>query len=198
MPNTEKICEHCGAVYRRSPKGDAYHFARRRFCGPRCAATATSAQRRSVADRFWAKVDKSSTPDACWPWLGGHATAGYGVIGVDAWRVEGAHRVSYRLNVGEIPPGLEVCHHCDNPGCVNPDHLFAGTHAQNMHDSETKGRNRHPGLKGSEHPRAKLTEASVREIRQSADDPTTLAAQYGITRESIYMIRARKTWRHVE
>ena len=84
--------------------------------------------------RFVVKIDK------CWLWIGGHYNHGYGKF----WngdRYEGAHRASYRIFVGPIPPDMLVCHTCDNPSCVNPDHLFVGTMKDNMQDSLTKGRN---------------------------------------------------------
>lgn len=85
-------------------------------------------------DRFWAKVDRQGVDD-CWPWTGAKIPEGYGHLRWDG-RVQGAHRVSYQIHVGPIPSGLEIDHLCRNPSCVNPDHLRACTHAQNLESSQ--------------------------------------------------------------
>lgn len=85
---------------------------------------------------FWSKVRKTST---CWVWLGGKNRDGYGIIGKD-WRKVGAHRVAYEMQNGPIPEGLHVLHHCDNPPCVRGDHLWVGTHLDNLRDMDRKKR----------------------------------------------------------
>lgn len=87
-------------------------------------------------DRFWPKVEKG---DGCWEWQAHRNPEGYGVIGIDRVPV-GAHRVAWELTYGPIPEGIYVCHHCDNPPCVRPDHLFLGTNSDNIIDAMSKHR----------------------------------------------------------
>jgi hypothetical protein len=113
--------------------------------------------------RFWARVEKTQ---ACWNWRGSVRHFGHGhlnVLGV----VTMAHRFSWTLTNGSIPDGLNVLHHCDNPRCVRPDHLFLGTHADNVADMNAKGRH----ARGERHGRAKLTDAQRAEAVAAYDHP---------------------------
>ncbi|WP_375275005.1 HNH endonuclease signature motif containing protein [Methylorubrum thiocyanatum] len=113
--------------------------------------------------RFWAKVDVRG-PDECWLWTAGTDRAGYGKLKAEG-RDVGAHRISWEVANGPIPAGRLLRHGCDTPACCNPGHFTPGTHAQNLVDSVERGRR--PGLRGR-HPRAKLTQAQVDEIRASS------------------------------
>jgi len=94
-----------------------------------------------VAPRFWAKVAKS---DGCWLWTGARASNGYGSFRfADRPCATAAHRAAWELACGPIPHGMHVLHRCDNPPCVNPAHLFLGTHLENVRDREAKGRGNH-------------------------------------------------------
>lgn len=128
-------CNHCGATY--SPKkhrpGRGHYF-----CSPACRNAARVVP---LAERFWRRVDKSGP---CWIWTGAQGHHGYGRIGIgghDGPTVL-AHRVAWELSNGPVPEGLCVLHRCDNPPCVNPDHLFVGTQADNIRDCKEKGRMR--------------------------------------------------------
>jgi len=90
-----------------------------------------------LGERFWSHVAKS---DGCWLWTAHVNRTGYGHFALSRSRGRSAHRVSHELNIGPIPSGMLVCHRCDNPRCVRPDHLFLGTPSDNMHDKVAKGR----------------------------------------------------------
>lgn len=87
---------------------------------------------------FWTRVDLTST-DGCWPWTGSHGTTGYGQLQIGGQKI-GAHRRAWELTFGPIPEGMYICHHCDNPPCVRPDHLYVGTASDNNHDAVVRGR----------------------------------------------------------
>lgn len=155
-----------------------------------------------LADRFWSKVAKGG---GCWLWAGGLSTTGYGRLKIEG-KWQRAHRVSYRLAYGAIPEGLVICHRCDTPACVNPAHLFAGTHAENMADMVRKGRgNWASGCSGfpagSAHPNARLTEAAIAAIRSRlslGEKPASVAASFGVQSRAIRDVARGRTWSHVQ
>lgn len=131
----------------------------------------------------------------CWLWIGTLDYFGYGVLHVKRKNIK-AHRVSYALHKGPTIKGLEIQHSCDVRCCVNPDHLSQDTHAKNMRSSAL--RKRHPNRKGEKAYWAKLTAENVLAIRATTlikrGDQTNLAKKYGVTHNTIRMIKDFKTW----
>ena len=170
--------------------------------------------------RFWAKVDKSGT---CWTWTARCDDDGYGRFRPSPSTGDtGAHRVSFVLSGGVLHPGQLVLHRCDNPPCVRPDHLYAGSAAQNTADMDSRGRRVHgntsvTAVRGDEWQRshaathviarpgeanhaARLTADDVRAIRQRAaagEIQEALGLEFGISQVHVSRIVARKNWRHV-
>ncbi len=161
----------------------------------------------SLKRRFWRKAEIVLLDD-CWKWLGTKDRRGYGRLnlGRRGHGIAKAHRVSYALHFGD-PGDLEVCHRCDNPACVNPNHLFLGTHADNMADMAQKGyrkgiydgpthRNR-----GEKNGQSKLTEDDVQKIRTAATagekSQRQIAKEFGIRRQTISRIVRGECWSYL-
>ncbi len=160
-------------------------------------------------ERFWSKAHPEPN-SGCWLWTANATSAGYGLFVVGS-RTDGsrrrvyAHRHAYELAHGPIADGLYVCHRCDVPACVNPAHLFLGTHADNVRDMFAKGRagcqvrtDRMP--RGERHGCARLTEAQVIEVRTrhaAGESLKSLAAAFGVTTSGVWRVAHRVSWRHV-
>ena len=135
----------------------------------------------------------------CWLWLGAIDSCGYGRLTVDG-RLDGAHRAAYRMWVGPIPVGMCVCHTCDTPRCINPEHLWLGTRKDNLHDSSIKGRKARFAARGERQGCAKLTDANVIAIREATargETSVTLAHTYGVSNVDISRIVRGLNWTHV-
>ena|SRR6185312_15337475 len=169
MPSgtTTKSCLTCHAQFTGN--------TRRLYCSPKCKLLAGS-----------------GGSDACWLWSGQIDSRGYGKM---RWgqKILRPHRAAYEAFVGEIPAGLFVCHRCDTPLCFNPDHLFVGTAKENSRDAIVKGRQHRGERTGS----SKLTEDQVRLARASTASIGELARTFGVTAQSMYCVRTRRTWRHI-
>ena len=143
--------------------------------------------------RFWARMDKSGGPDACWPWLGHRSPRGYGQSSDLDRKTVRAHRMAWELTFGPFDRSLFVCHRCDNPPCCNPTNLFLGTTNDNMADMVAKGRAAVGERQGS----AVLNEDLVREIRASRESRPAIAKRLGIGTATVDRVRRRLRWRHV-
>lgn len=137
--------------------------------------------------------------NGCWNWAG-TSRNGYGRLTVgsrtdNTRKTESAHRFSYKLFYGDIPNDLYVCHKCDNKLCVNPEHLFLGTHQDNIDDRERKNRNNH--VIGKNVPTSKLTETEVIKIRNSNLSSRKLAKIYGLNKTSVLDIKNGINWKHL-
>jgi len=143
-------------------------------------------------ERYWDKVEVRGA-DECWEWTAAQDGHGYGAVGIGG-KVFKAHRVSWKLAYGPIPEGLCVLHHCDNRHCVNPNHLWLGTRADNNRDMADKGRVARGARQGS----AKLTRGGVWNIRQlySSGDHShrSLAARFGVSHQQIGHIVNSQHW----
>lgn len=149
----------------------------------------------TLEGRLNAKLGVKNSVTGCVEWQGRRTNKGHGQI----WR-EGTmaytHRVAYELRNGPIPDGLWVLHRCDNPPCCNPEHLFLGTHSDNMADMRGKDRS----LTGSRQPMSKLTESDVRRIierLQDGDTQKVIAFDYQITQQTVSKIKTRSNWKHI-
>lgn len=199
---TVRICIGCGGPF------PTDHPGRAKFCGQPCYFEHLRTRRPAIA-RFRALVAVAGDDD-CWLWKGAPGKTGYGRFWLNDHQV-GAHRASHVLLKGPVPDGLLVLHRCDNPRCVNPRHLFLGTHSENMVDKVSKGRancargERH-GSRTEPHrvPRGeakraqcKLSKAAVAEIRTRSAGGTsqsTLAREYGVHQSLVSRVVRGLRW----
>lgn len=144
--------------------------------------------------RFWKYVEKSN--NGCWTWLRGKTKAGYGYLTIN-YKNHYAHRLSWRLTYGIIPKNAVIMHRCDNPACVNPEHLRLGTQKDNLQDMWNKQR----GSMGNEHPFAKVTDEDVKKIRKLGKIKNLyrreIGEMFGISRQAVTDIIYNRTWKHI-
>jgi hypothetical protein len=183
------VCQHCAQPFEvhpcRANKGAKY-------CSQSCYQPNRT---KSFTERFWLNVDKHSSPGHCWLWTGLQDGHGYGTFHIAGRKMILAHRFSYEALFGRLLPGICVCHHCDVPLCVNPDHLFAGSKADNAQDCKAKQRNNYGHRNGN----ARLTPIQVSEILalQYSLTGKELAKRFNISPSVISSIKHHKAWAHL-
>lgn len=181
-----KTCAYCHRTFSKDPRNTWAYWERAKYCSQQCAGNAQTArlaaQRLPLREDFARWFDRPE--DGCWEWKGARSADGYGAYSYKKKSYR-AHRLALELDGRPVPDGMYACHHCDNPICVRPDHLYVGTPTDNMRDAKKRNRLR---------PARKLTESDVLAIRASKEPVKALAAKYGVTHGAISMARSGKTW----
>ncbi len=152
----------------------------------------------NLVNRFYAGVIGSKQPNGCILWTKGKSTSGYGIISFRRVVQIRAHRLSYAIFVGPFPNDLNICHRCDTPACVNPTHLFVGTHQDNVDDRQAKGRS--STRKGDRCHLSKLRAddiLAIRDLRAKGFRHWEIARFYGVKRSNIGAILKGISWKHV-
>ena len=135
-------------------------------------------------------------PNGCINFTGSKSAFGHGELAYKGKKYR-AHRLSYIAYIGPIPEGLVVCHYCDNPSCINPEHLFLGTQAENLADAMRKNRMKAPFVNGEKHGMSKLTKIDVLKIRQDSRPYNQIAKDFGVSPSTIKRAKTGQTWGHI-
>jgi len=174
------------------------HWRRNKLYGSPVATKHHAAQFRGMSpeQRFWSRVVKRD--NGCWEWQGAKDRDGYGMFRgvIRGITYNRAHRFSYALHYEDIPKGKHVCHKCDNPKCVNPEHLWIGSNADNMHDKIAKGR--HKVLSGENSPHAKITEEEAKAILTDPRPYSLIASEYNIAASTVGSIKNKNSWQGLD
>jgi hypothetical protein len=200
----KKNCFYCGVIFNVLPSNGK----NRKFCSRPCFWAGKSKggpPEKPILQRFWAKVSIVNDDTSCWKWTGCTFKRkwNYGQFYVSRERGhELAHRIAYELTHGEIPEGKWVLHKCDNPLCVRPDHLFLGTHIDNMADMRSKNRSAHSnGLFGELHPNSKLTDErviAIYRLLKEGKHVIEIAQKFDVDRHTVSHVIHGRTWTHVK
>lgn len=149
----------------------------------------------SLKERFYSKFIVNSE-NGCWEWAANRFPKGYGCFKLNG-KSNAAHRISYKIHVGEIKERMVICHKCDNPCCVNPNHLFMGTQKENLQDRNLKGRS----IKGHKNGRCILTEKDIpiiKSLLKEKIDQRDIAKKFGVAQTTISSIKLNKSWSHLK
>ncbi len=192
MFGIERLCELCGGKIERDPRYSRKQWESRKYCGHNCFFKEITYSLEQVKVSF----EQRYTIDiltGCWEWTGGKCEKGYGMFTLSQRSIR-AHRAAWFIYKGEkIPDHLQGCHKCDNPSCVNPDHIFLGTAKDNSDDKVAK--NRANNLRGEDI--SKLTSIQVMEAYESTETAHKVAEAFGVCPSTIRNIRRRVTWSHL-
>lgn len=198
----DKVCPNCNTVFGRSINKSIGDYRKRKFCSHKCATDYNSGENhvryKSIKDKI--NDNTKISQNGCWEWVGANrckmGNNYYGGTNIGKKSIL-AHRASYELYKGKIPDGMLVCHKCDNPKCVNPEHLFLGTHADNSRDMSNKNR----GANGEKSINAKLTANKVMEIRFAGKRRNMrqkdIAYVFGVAEKTVHKIINKKSWKHL-
>lgn len=188
-------CPTCGTVFIMSPSRRTQPNS---YCSMKCYNH--KVPRKSMEQRILSNSTRAAIANSCWLWKGSTFPTGYGCISVTDTngkrRNRQAHRVSWEVYHGPIPDGMFVCHKCDTPPCVNPNHLFLGTSQENTEDKVNKGRQ----SRGESHPSSKLSNEKVREIRKrhaAGETSASISRDFDVRPCTIDNVVHRRTWKHV-
>lgn len=190
VPHEHKFCETCDSKFMRLKNRSEKQWNAHNFCSVECRLK-TKARYSDKAKRFHDNYIPEPN-SGCWLWTGSINNEGYGQISINMHHMR-SNRLAYEVCVGPIPDDMIICHRCDNPSCVNPEHLYAGTHQDNANDKAQRGR----GIQGETHHQSKLKESDVKFIRSSKEHSRALAAKFCVSPVTIRAIRSRKTWSHL-
>lgn len=189
-----KLCAYCRKLYHRDRRCTWTYWEKSKYCSRECYGKTVperaSAKRLSFEDTFASYVLRSNN---CWEWTGLKDKDGYGLFNYKQKQYRAA-RTALSIDGRIVPDGMYACHHCDNPSCVKPSHLYIGTPKDNSRDAIVRNRNR----RGERSHFSKLTDDIVRHIRTADKCVGDLAKEYNVSHSAISLVRSRKTWKHIE
>lgn len=188
-----KTCANCGLIFSRDKRCTWKHWEKAKFCSRECSSiqnTVRADQNRPPVEVVFRKWFKET--EGCWEWQGAKDKNGYGAFSY-ARKMTRAHVMALILDGRPPPKGMYACHHCDNPSCVRPSHLFVGSPQDNVDDMVLKGR----VARGENRTNTKLKEKDVISIRAMNGSNSQIAKMFGITPSNVSMIQRRKTWKHL-